>query len=488
MARKRGRKSKNNRRNILLISLGIIFIIGIGFYTTEPARKSVVQLFGQETQHLIFSPTPQDLIGDFGESLSTLCKFRGILYYVTDTGERIQGSLSFGSLSPPFEAGSVVSPFTGKTITSFEIDVHLSCKQREGFDSRVQAVGGQFRNTVGATDSDGKEKLILETFNTISGVSKANPIRIPDSDDFPGTKLTTIKVPAIEIEKKLDDDPLSFSSTVRFIQSYSVTLLIDDTFEEFSGSLENRYKVDIVNNKGSATPLEPSNKNLELRIIDPPSKVLVSGNIFTFEILMWDWDQSEGFPSITIQDFTNKIIFTKDIPLSGSNRDVSIFADRFQFPGKTVGEYTISASVPAFREVATDYISVVSTNDQVPKEPESPKPNEQGIIECLQGFTQSGSKCIQNAQNVFIDPTELANILGVVVGSLAPIVIGVVVLIIIILIISSLIKGSKRRGGSGGRGFSINLSRGGGGNGSSQSPPSNGDVLPRGFGKQRSAV
>ncbi len=423
-SRKKQRQRK--RRNILLVGLSLVVIIGIGIFTTEPVKESVVELYGQESQHFIFSATPQDLIGDFGESLSTLCKFRSVLYYVTDTGERIQGGISFQKqFTPPFEAGSIVSQFTGKTITSFEQDVFLSCKQREGADNRVQVVGGQFRYNVGATDFDGTEKLVFETFQVISGVSKTNPIRIPDSDSFPGTLITTIKVPAREIEEDLNEDELSFSSTIRFIQSYDVTLEIDGTFEKFGGNLENRYKVDILNNKGSATPKEPSNKSLDLRIIDPPSKVLVSGNVWTFEITMPDWDQSEGFPSVVIQDSAKNIVFTKDIPLSGSNRDVSVFADRFKFPQTKVGEYKISASVPAFREVSVDYIRVVSTGALVPKQPDPPQVNPTGQIECLIGFTASNNKCIQNAIPTFIDPTQLGQILGVAINTLVPIVVGV---------------------------------------------------------------
>lgn len=487
----RKKKRQRRNRNILLVGLSLVIIIGIGIFTTEPAKESVVELFGQESEHLIFSATPQDLIGDFGESLSTLCKFRGILYYVTDTGERIQGGISFQKqFTPPFEAGSIVSQFTGKTITSFEQDVFLACKERQGADSKVQVIGGQFRYTVGATDFDGTEKLVFETFQVISGVSKTNPIRIPDSDSFPGTLITTIKVRALDIVDDLNKDELSFSSTIRFIQSYDVTLEITGTIEKFGGNLENRYKVDIVNNKGSATPKEPSTKSLDLRIIDPPSKVLVSGNVWTFEITMGDWDQSEGFPSITIQDSAKNIVFTKDVPLSGSNRDISIFADRFKFPLTKVGEYKISASVPAFREVAVDYIRVVDNNALVPNDPTPPKVSATGTIECLIGFTASNNKCIQNAFPTFIDPTQLGQILGVAINTLVPIVVGVIILVVIILIISAILKRTPIGRGIGGARTIIRLGSGGGNrsatNGRGGIKPNG--ALPRGFTRGREAV
>lgn len=491
MARKRGRKKNSNRRIILIISLAVVSFIGIGFFTAEPASRSVVQLFQQDSEHVIFSPVPQDLLGDFDESLSTRCKFRSILYYVTDTGERIQGGISFQSVfSPPIEAGSIVSPFTGRTIDSFEIDVFLACKQLQDFNNKVQVTGGQFRNTIGATDSDGTEVFISEVFNPLSGVSSANPINIPNSDDSPGTKIGTLKnMRAIDIEKKLDDTTLSYSSTIRFIQGYDVTLLIDGTKESFNGSLENRYKVDIVNNKGSATPIEPSNTDLAFTILDPPSKVLVSGNVWSFKIEMTDWDQSEGFPTVTIQDSAKNIVFTKDIPLSGSNRDLSIFSDRFKFPQTKLGEYKISASVPAFRPVAVDYIKVVASGQDVPKLPESPQVDGSGqIIECLTGFSQSGNRCIQNGVPTFIDPTQLGQILGVAINSLVPIIVGVIIIGVVIMILSAILKGGKGRGSIGGGRTVIKLVGRGSGSGSSGGNGSNGEILPRGFGKGRGAV
>lgn len=485
MVKKKGRKKKGNRRLIGLSILAFSGLAIIGLATQPTIDDPVVHLFQQETEQTVQHLVPQILISQFGEAVGTKCSFSSILFYITSDGDRIQGDIDIAKkFISPLEAASLVSRFTGKTIDRFETDVFMTCRTLSGYETYNMVVtGGQFRNLVIADDSDGTTKKVHEIFQRLSGTTN---IRLIDDRK---TFIDTIITPARQIENSLNQDILSFDTTIQFILNYQTEMTIDGEDFIFDGIIKNNYKVSILNNQGTATPREPTNTDLKLVITNPSSKVVVSGNIWDFRIEIIDWDKSEGFPSLTIQDFNKRIIFTKDIPLSGANRDVSLFADRFQFPGKTSGQYKISASVPAFRPIATDYIEVVQTNEQVPKTPDPPMINPSGLIQCLQGFTAQGTTCVQDFQQLFIDPNEFLGIFGAVLNSLIPIVVGIIVLIVIILIISAFLKRApKRFGGFGGGGQTIiRLGRGGGGN----RGPTNGrggikpnGALPKGFTKR----